>query len=474
MTAAPPARGVKRVAMLVHNGVLKDARVIKSATSLAEAGYLVEIHGVTTSDFPETLEVPGTGIPVFLEPRALLPESGHRPLTSGKKGRTRPNFARWVNRLERSARRTLTRLPWLRWRVLRLLRALSALSSGLDKRRAHPSPDTAAPRSVESAPRHLRPLINALMRSVGRRPEPAIYHLHDHVALTLASSLKARSGACIIWDAHEIYEDLAAENPVRSAQNAALIASQQHAVDACITISESIAGFYATKYSGLGVPHIVMNATFASPEPRYDGRLHAAAGLPASQKILLFQGGFAEHRGLRYLLAAAPLLNPDWTVVLMGWGALENELRALAAASPRGRGAPSVVFLPGVPHKELQQWSAGAALGAIPYENTGLNHLYCTPNKLWEYPDATVPILATDLEEMGRMIRDTGIGFLLPRQFNELDIARIVNAISDEALAESRQRCRRFIESNNWQTWVPNLLAAYEAAQAAPPRPRKD
>jgi glycosyltransferase involved in cell wall biosynthesis len=145
---------------------------------------------------------------------------------------------------------------------------------------------------------------------------------------------------------------------------------------------------------------------------------------------------------------------------MMGWGGLEASLRTLAAQHLRD-GALATVFLPGVPQRELQQWSAGASLGVVPYENTSLNHLYCTPNKLWEYPSAGVPILCTDLPEMTAMVSEFGFGTLLPRSFAAADIARVVNALDDETLATLRARCAPFIASNNWLQWERALLAVY-------------
>ena len=114
-----------------------------------------------------------------------------------------------------------------------------------------------------------------------------------------------------------------------------------------------------------------------------------------------------------------------------------------------------------MPQNELASWSAGASLGAIPYENTGLNHLYCTPNKLWEYPNAGVPILCTALEEMQSLVEENGIGYLLPRDFLDQDIVDVVNGIDPSDLAEKRRNCLSFIEKNNWDSYAPRLIQLY-------------
>ena len=311
-------------------------------------------------------------------------------------------------------------------------------------------------------------LIGAALRNGlrSRRP-PELIHIHDHVVLTQAEELRAEYNVPLIWDAHEIYEDLAGLDNEIGVLNAQIIKDNVKHVDGFITINESIAEFYHGRYPELPRGIVVMNATAPEPVPEYDGRLHHAAGLSDSQKIVLFQGGFGPKRGLRELVRAASQFNDDWTLVLMGWGNLEDELRDLASKAPRESEQPDVVFLPGVPHDELQLWSAGASLGAIPYENTGLNHLYCTPNKLWEYPSAGVPILCTRLVELQRFIDTYGIGFLIPRDFTERDIATAVNEMDPQALARAKENCAPFIAQNNWDKFAPRLTSLYEQFKPA-------
>ena len=114
--------------------------------------------------------------------------------------------------------------------------------------------------------------------------------------------------------------------------------------------------------------------------------------------------------------------------MFMGWGKLENDIREYVdAQSDRPEGRKRVAMVPSAPHDELLTWTAGATLGTIPYENTGLNHLYCSPNKLWEYPAAGVPILASDMPEMKKKIETYGIGLTVDRALDPAEIATAVN-----------------------------------------------
>src|SRR5699024_528221 len=120
------------------------------------------------------------------------------------------------------------------------------------------------------------------------------------------------------------------------------------------------------------------------------------------------------------------------------------------------------------PHDELLSWTAGASLGTIPYENTGLNHLYCSPNKLWEYPAAGVPILASDMPEMKKKIDEYGIGVTVDRGLDPQNIAVTVNGLTDADLARLKQNCNAYAAAENWQNYEPKLLDLYRLLAPEP------
>lgn len=492
-----------RIAILVHNAVLSDSRVQKEALSLSEAGHDVEIHGISGDGGAAELRLPGSDVRVFLSQRPSNDRSG-RLLKLAVRAALRTPAALGVAAVASGLLTLVAFTISLSFNSLGMTgiflgifllialplivaprRTKQLIFSGFAQSEEALSRIAAQMRRVKDYDlagslramlvqrihsnafaariilRRYRTLSDSLATSLANRAPPDVIHIHDHIALLAAPAVK-RSFACpIVWDAHEIYESLGVSQAGRSEANARIIKDTQDYVDYFITINESIAEFYRSHYPRLEDPVVVMNATRPAAEPRYDGRLHAAAGLPAGQKILLFQGGFGPARGLRQLVESAALLRPNWSLVLMGWGSMEDELRGLAAeTAPHGVGS-RVAFLPGVPQNELQQWTAGASLGAIPYENTGLNHLYCTPNKLWEYPSAGVPILCTSLVEMERLVTAHGIGFLLPREFSAEDIAITVNSLADETLAEAALNCRRFVETDNWDIYGARLVGLY-------------
>ena len=300
--------------------------------------------------------------------------------------------------------------------------------------------------------------------AVGKKPD--VVHCHDCIALPTGWLVKRALGIPLVYDAHEIYEAVAARRFGATDYFARVHSRYLPRVDAFIAVNDSAAAYYRLAYPGAPPAVVIRNATDSGPPAEYDGCLHRAAGLPETERILLYQGGFTAHRGLETLVSAGALLPEGWSLVMMGWGPLQGELERKPAAETR-HGAPSKVrFVPAVPAAELLAWTQGATAGIVPYEDRMLNHWIATPNKLWEYPGAGVPLIVQPFPEMRRIVETYGCGWVLPPEFSAAAIASLVASLTDATIAEARDGCRRFIAADNWPVYEKRLLALYAALEA--------
>lgn len=292
---------------------------------------------------------------------------------------------------------------------------------------------------------------------------PSIVHAHDLTALPVSAKYAGKAGIKLVFDAHEIYDHLAQAEDDMAELNSLLLKKYAGSVHRFITINDSIARYYRKNYPSLPPAVVVKNAAKPAEPVDYDGRLHDVAGLPRDRRIVIYQGGYAAKRGLIQLLMSAEYLNPEWTLVYMGWGRLEDELLRVADALKLKNPAfgEKVRFVPRVKQDELPYWTAGATIGAIPYENTGLNHWFCNPNKLWEYPNAGVPIIASPFPEMSAIINSYELGWYLPDPLNPKAIADVINGLTDEQIATASANCGKFMESDNWGVYAKRLAALY-------------
>lgn len=457
-----------RIAVLVHNDVVRDARVRKEVRTLTEAGHIVDVYGFSKGrdDYPPTVE--GARRLVLLED-AAAPQRRRRLARLASRG--------GFNLILLAG---LLAFAWLlhvvpiddAWVVLLVwfagVTAQAAIGGPREMlRKARTFLKVARKQIVDKLKKRnllawrYRQMATALAYRVPAGSYDVI-HAHDMIALIAARRLKSRNDELrLVWDAHELYEHISYAHPGANQFMTRQIRTVTPHIDAFVTISESFSTYYAETHR-LPPAKVVMNATRREGAPQDDGRLHQAADLAPNRRILLFQGGLSPHRGIEALLEAAPEMPDEWSLVFMGWGNLQPEVEAVRDTLDAAGRPGAVALVPPAPQEELAAWTAGAALGAIPYRNINLNHLYCTPNKLWEYPNAGVPILATDLEEMGQMIRKWGTGLLLPRDFGGADIVAALDSYDTETEQRLRTNCTRFSEEMSWSRFEPALLEAYD------------
>lgn len=480
-----------RVASIVINSVTRDARVVKEGRTLAEQGYDVTIFGIQDNNDSE----PSTE----LGPRLRIVRVDWKAQAYRLTGRTASLAATvislgilvplWVftDAIVAFANQVLTPAVVVRGLATIAAAALFIVVRGVAKnyraaarRLGGPGPgDQRQSKAARRGPALRRRATLFLVRRAGRiirdgllRDElialrPAVIHCHDLITVPIGVAAARRIGAKVVFDSHEIFEEVSQISRLRKLRFRMMQRRISGKVDGFITVNDSIAEFLRTRYPRLPPAVVVCNAVPLDPEgpPADDGRLRDAASVESGRKILLYQGGFARHRGLDILVRSAPMLPDDWCLVMMGWGTYQPTLERIADEVDIPR--RNVRFIPGVPQDELRRWTAGADLGVIPYENVCLNHWYCSPNKLWEYPAAGVPLLVSPFPVLVATIEQHRIGWALPEPLAPTQIADTVAHISDTDLAAASSRCGTFIRGDNWATYSRRLVDLY--AELTPP-----
>lgn len=293
--------------------------------------------------------------------------------------------------------------------------------------------------------------------------EGDVIQVHDLPTLEAGVEIAEARDVPLIYDAHELYPEQKSFSPVQrricSEAEARLI---KHA-RLVFAVNESIGREMAKRYA-IDMPVVLLNAidpppTF-NPSARYD-LLREKTGLGKDRRILLFQGGFAPNRNLENLVAAfAKVGTLDVDLVMMGFGSFGETLRAIA--SKHGLLGRRVFFLPAVPQSELLQHSASADIGIIPYPHVDLNSYYCTPNKLFEFIQAGLAILANQSPELERFVVRQGFGVARPME-NATEIAAAIDhAFALPELPELRQRLVQRREDFSWRTQSSIYLDAMQ------------
>ncbi len=466
---------MSRIVMFVFNDCTTDARVLREAGSLVEAGHQVTVMARPRNVASTTVERERRdGFEIV---RIPLPQGWKRWYVLGRY----PWRARgWIRfRYAYDAKRgpkgwaeavavTPVALAWIGWMLVRapFYLAFRAARGG----RAQPGGDT-----LDWLTRWQYSIVGWAHAAAAAAPEADAYHGHDLSGLPGAVAAAARHGRtapgtrpALVYDSHEIY--------VESGRIAKLpgwvrriLARRERGwvdrVDALVTVNQSLAEDLGRRYRPRRVV-VVRNcpARWEPPEPRPD-LLRAAAGIPAGHPVALYHGGFSAHRGMEELAEA--ILQPGMEqvhAVFLGYGSERASLDR-RAADPRYGGRLHV--LDAVPPHELPPWVASADVGVMPIQRSTLNHYLSTPNKLFESLAAGVPVVVSDFPEMHRIVLtdpDAPLGATCDPA-DPADVARAIRSILDlppDQRADLRRRCLRAAhERYNWETEVARLTGLY-------------
>ena len=403
-----------------------DRRTLLQASSLQEAGYRVTILAQAATDAAHALNLPAGPTPEQME--GIIVE---RIKVEGRDPRYR-----WLYRLGRLGLARGSHYAEVLARGLALLAGRNAFS--------------------RIAPRY------------AARAKADLYLVRDTNGLPAGIAAARASGAKLICDAHELFSELP-NRYVRLRRGYWRKMDRQllpHC-DAISTVNEFIAEEISRR-SGVKLPTVIYNAT--NPPLGFDPEhpadlLRDDLDIAKDKRIVLYQGWVDRGRSVENLVMAAKYLPEDIVVVIMGGGNMRAELQKLAADEGL---AHKVYFREAVPQSRMVEYCASADVGLIPYRALSLNLYYASPNKLFDFITAGLPIIANDLPFLRKMVLTEGLGMI-----SDLDSpagiahAAIILLNDPQRLAEMRANLRRAAEVYNWAHEAKKLVAMYAEVFAA-------
>lgn len=299
-----------------------------------------------------------------------------------------------------------------------------------------------------------------LFSSTASSFSPAVFLAHDLPMLPVARVHSERCNAKLVYDSHELYCEQSFSTHVKT-RWAQIETKHIGACHSVITINPSIAGELERRYD-IPKAHVIYNAERSGAMIQRNRFFRDIFRLKDDDKIVLFQGGLSAGRNLETLIEAmAHVRLPFVHLVIMGDGRLKTSL----SRKIKRLGLSSRVHLhPAVPQKDLLTATAGADAGVIPYQATCLNNYYCTPNKLFEFIAAGIPILSSDLPEIRRIVESHNIGMLADLSSAEKTARSIDHFFSDtQRLKTWQERVEKARSVVCWEREAEKLIAIFEA-----------
>lgn len=398
----------QRAVVVVRNGFLYDARVLRAARTLAESGLRPLVVAAQT-EAQQPISETKDGL-------AIVRVHPSRPIA-------------WVERAFGGRRR----------------------DAAVDLSVSRPASQGVAGRFGLRAFRWVRTAdYNWRAARVVLRERPALVHCNDHNTMWVGLVAKMVLRSRLVYDAHELWPD----RNGRWEWRPWLLASEAvftRVADQTVVASPGFVDPMRRRYRI--APRVVRNI----PERADSAPPHASG-----EGVAVYVGALLKGRGLEQAIDAIALA-PSVRLRLIGPGA-EPLIAALRLRAATAGVEDRVEFLPPVAPDRVVPALAGAGVGLSLFQPVCLSHELTLPNKLFEYLAAGLPILSSDMSVSGDFVRRHGVGEVVPAT-NPAAIAEgLRSLLAPGRREELAPRIERVASEFSWEAERRELLEAYNAA----------
>lgn len=272
----------------------------------------------------------------------------------------------------------------------------------------------------------------------------------------LANYLISRlRGKQIIYDSHEYYTG------VPELQGRSFVKGVWQRIESfclpkikrAITVNASIAGLYKEEY---GVDMKVVRNVPKTLELR-ERKTREQLDLPTDKKVIILQGsGINVDRGGEEAVQAMRYLE-NTILLIVGSGDVIDTLKTMAEEEGiKGK----VIFKGRLPFAEMMQYTSNVDLGLTLDKDTSINYRYSLPNKLFDYIQAGIPVLASKLPEVENIITQYNVGDFIENHGPEHIAHKMSEMLqSPDKIAEWKQNASIAAKELCWEKEKHELLA---------------
>jgi glycosyltransferase involved in cell wall biosynthesis len=174
-----------------------------------------------------------------------------------------------------------------------------------------------------------------------------------------------------------------------------------------MTVSETIASLYEKMYKvrPLVVRNFGRNTEHITPYSRED--IHIAT----DDLLIIIQGtGINMDKGAEELIDAVNI-SDGVALMVAGSGDVVPHLKQMVKELKIEH---KVTFIPPVSWELLMKYTKSADVGMCLEKDTNLNYRFSLANKLFDYISAGKPVIASDIPEVRKIVRENNCGIIIP------------------------------------------------------------
>lgn len=267
-----------------------------------------------------------------------------------------------------------------------------------------------------------------------RQKIPLIYDSHEY--FTEAAGLTGRPFPKFVWERIE----------------GAIFPHLKHV----FTVNESIAEIYRNKYK---VDVKVLRNVPLLREHKHPPLTRQELQLPEG-KLIILQGAFMDKdRGVVDAVKAMQHLK-NVHLLLVGAG---EEWETAKCLRTDLKLEEKVTILPKQPYDKLVEYTRTADAGLSLDKGVHFNYYYSLPNKIFDYIHAGIPVIASPLPEVSKVVEANGVGLLID-DWEPLSIAGTIAQLLERGKGEFNEALQTARVNYNWQRESEGIRKMLEEA----------
>ena len=277
-----------------------------------------------------------------------------------------------------------------------------------------------------------------------------IIYANDLDTLLAASALSFFKQIPLIYDSHELFTEVPElrNRNVKKRIWHFLEKRLVSRVDAAITVSNSISEELSKRYGKAF--EVVRNLPTKKS-------VTLKKVNSTDKKVIIYQGALNIGRGLEKLIKAMQYL-PNVELRIAGTGDIEKTLVSLSKSLGL---EPQVKFLGRIEPDKLHFETLQASIGVSLEEDIALSYRYALPNKLFDYIQAGLPVLTSNLPEMKRIVQNYNIGQTINCDCTPRELSQKLNVMLNSSHQLNQWRNSSVAAANvlNWNQEKGKLIA---------------
>ncbi len=289
---------------------------------------------------------------------------------------------------------------------------------------------------------------------------PHIIHANEAIGLPIAIEAAARTGARVLFDAHEYAPAQRADSLswrlFAQSLYTYIIARYARQADAMVTVEDHIAKRYETTF-GIDQVEVIRNAPFYQALPFRPTDPHHIR--------LIHHGGAMKERRLERMIEMLALTDQRFTLDFMLVPGAPGYLQTLQRLAKQKTPHRIHFRAPVAPHAiaaTINQYDIGVYL----LEPRNFNQEAFLPNKFFEFIMAGLAVAIGPLPAMATIVQTHQLG-IVAEDFHPATMARMLNSLTAEQIDTMKQRSLEAAKTLNAEAELRKLMAIYTRLLAA-------